>query len=294
MTTDRKAPTKGGPTGYTPVEEAPEERPAEQSDQLKAQPPAQPAQDRSSLYLEAERLGEFKKRKIKNNNQTPCPACATPVHIDANLCPHCSSDIAANNALVRESMRRLDEINSQLGSVRGHAWISRLSRLIWPIREKARAFFSDPRVREDLKVLIPSLVAFFALILVIRALGNGFLFWAVTIVGGVVAYSLLGRRSEMRNVTMDLYRMALVFGLVLVMTITVVRQTSLTAGTGSSSVTVESRIVNIRSAASTDSRVVTQVNQGDRLRVIERGDTWYKVKTPDGKTGWVFANLVKD
>jgi N-acetylmuramoyl-L-alanine amidase len=50
---------------------------------------------------------------------------------------------------------------------------------------------------------------------------------------------------------------------------------------------------NIRESATTDSRIVGTARQGDKLTVVERQGTWYQVKTKDGKTGWVYASLVK-
>jgi len=45
---------------------------------------------------------------------TFCPACMTHVDVSANECSNCDSNIAPNNALVRESLRRLDEIEARL------------------------------------------------------------------------------------------------------------------------------------------------------------------------------------
>ena len=300
MTKDHEAPTKGESAAdaadssidEAPVQESPINQPVAEAFPSSPSPPDQV--DRSSLHAEAERLRAFKNAKLKKNNQTPCPACATLVHIDENLCPHCNTDIAANNALVRESVRRLKDINSQLGSIRGQAWRSRLKRIIWPIWQRVQGFFLDPTRRDDLRVMIPSLAGFLAVVIVVRVTGNTLLFWSVSIVGGVAAYYLLGRSRTRRYVTMDFYRLALVFGLMLVMTTSVVGPTSFSGGTARAMVTVQSAKVNIRRSATTDSRIVTTVQEGDQLAVLKRGDAWYKVKTPDGKTGWVFANLVKE
>jgi len=66
------------------------------------------------LQLELERLLDFKKEHVRDKDLTPCPACAIPVRFDADRCPHCESNIAAHNALVRESLRRLDEITFEI------------------------------------------------------------------------------------------------------------------------------------------------------------------------------------
>ena len=287
MSKDHEAPPQDAPVKDTPEQSVPAHEPVQPA----AQPPSL---DRSSLSAEANRLKEFKSQKVKKNNKTQCPACATLVHIDASLCPHCNTDIAANNALVRESLRRLDEINAQLGPVRRHTWTSRVTRLFWPATKKIQGFIVDPTRRDDLRILIPSLLVFFALVIALRATGNTMLFWSVSIVGAVAAYLLLGRSRTRRFVTLDFYRLALVVGTALIMTTAMVRPTSFSGGTARASVIVEPAVVNIRNSATIDSRIVTTVRKGDKLEVIEREDLWYKVKTPDGKTGYVFSRLVKD
>ena len=66
------------------------------------------------LQLELERLLDFKKENVREKDKTQCPACAIPVRFDVDRCPHCESNIAAHNALVRESLRRLDEITAEI------------------------------------------------------------------------------------------------------------------------------------------------------------------------------------
>jgi hypothetical protein len=60
-----------------------------------------------------EELIEFKKERVKGD-MTPCPSCTLLVHIAAKRCPHCGSDVTANNALVRETLRHIHEIAAQL------------------------------------------------------------------------------------------------------------------------------------------------------------------------------------
>jgi hypothetical protein len=74
----------------------------------------------TELHAEIEQLLEFKRERVRNDNLTPCPACTTLVKITVNQCPYCESNIAANNALVRESLRRLDEISAELDRQHGH------------------------------------------------------------------------------------------------------------------------------------------------------------------------------
>jgi hypothetical protein len=66
------------------------------------------------LQLELDRLLDFKKENVREKDLTPCPACTIPVRFDVDRCPHCESNIAAHNALVRESLRRLDEITAEI------------------------------------------------------------------------------------------------------------------------------------------------------------------------------------
>jgi len=62
---------------------------------------------------------------------------------------------------------------------------------------------------------------------------------------------------------------------------------------GDPTVQVQSSTVNIRQAATTNSRVITTVKRGDKLTVTDKTNSWYKIKTKSGKTGWVHASLVK-
>lgn len=66
------------------------------------------------IRTELEQLLRFKQEHVPKEGQTPCAACATLVDVRVNQCPYCESNIAASNALVRESLRRLEEINAQL------------------------------------------------------------------------------------------------------------------------------------------------------------------------------------
>ena len=65
------------------------------------------------------------------------------------------------------------------------------------------------------------------------------------------------------------------------------------ANGGSGRVVVQSQIANIRQEPSTRSGVVTQAHSGEKLKVLGKQDSWYRVETESGSTGWIFANLVK-
>ncbi len=58
-------------------------------------------------------------------------------------------------------------------------------------------------------------------------------------------------------------------------------------------VQVQGSTVNIRQAATTNSRVISTVKRGDKLEVIKKSGSWYQIKTESGRTGWVHASLVK-
>lgn len=83
---------------------------------------------------ELEELMEFKRERIQGD-RTPCPSCTLLVPIDERRCPHCGSDVSANNALVRETMRHIDEITAQIDAehqrhLREHGSLSnRIKRL---------------------------------------------------------------------------------------------------------------------------------------------------------------------
>ena len=61
----------------------------------------------------AEKLLEFMREHVRGN-MTRCPGCNLLVPISARRCHHCESNIEANNALVREKLRRIDELASRI------------------------------------------------------------------------------------------------------------------------------------------------------------------------------------
>ena len=131
--------------------------------------PSEDAHNRQdALRWEAGRLQEFKKDNIKRNNQTPCPACATYVSIKANKCQHCSSDIAANNALVRESLRRLEEVTAGLETLREEHMERFRDAPRPPFSDRFKAFLTDPQTREDMKIVAPALLLVFGGLTVLR------------------------------------------------------------------------------------------------------------------------------
>jgi N-acetylmuramoyl-L-alanine amidase len=49
---------------------------------------------------------------------------------------------------------------------------------------------------------------------------------------------------------------------------------------------------NIRSAATVDSKIVVTLKQGDKLKVLEKSRSWYKVRLSDKRIGWVHKSVV--
>lgn len=153
---------------------------------------------------EIESLVELIKDKVSSDNLTPCPGCNILVDINANLCPHCESNIAANNALMRESIRRLDEIRLELDDQHDiQIETRRETESKIGLGERIRRIFSGPREEE----LVEEPVA-------------------------------------------------------------------------------ESR--------PDGPRLFDTVNIGDPVKILETADPWYKIKTRDGKTGWVYSTILRD
>ena len=57
-------------------------------------------------------------------------------------------------------------------------------------------------------------------------------------------------------------------------------------------VRVTASSLNVRSAASTDASVVTQVKKGQAVDVLREDDAWVKVRLASGEVGWVAARFV--
>ena len=249
----------------------------------------------TSLNAEAKRLLDFKKKNVKKHNQAPCPECATLIQISANKCPHCSSDVSDHTTHIREELGKLKEITAELhGLHNSYLECYEEESAVRPFWERAKAFFLDPRMREDLKTILPAFLLFFVLIAALRVMGNGPLFWGITLPGGFIAYFLLKKSNFRKHVTIDLYRAALVVGLILAISGAAIRPLPGWPDVSSNSVVVQRSVANIRESATTDSRVVTTASQGDELKVIGRQGAWYNIRTEDGQTGWVYSSLVKD
>jgi len=153
---------------------------------------------------EIESLVELIKDKVNSDNLTPCPGCNIMVDIKANRCPHCDSNIAANNALVRESLRRLGEIRGELdGQHEVQVESRRDPSEKRSFGERIKQFFSGSPREEELE---------------------------------------------------------------------------------------ETAVVN----GPKEPRLFDTIAVGDPIKVVEAADPWFKVKTRDGKTGWVYSTILKD
>ncbi|MEE9270024.1 MAG: SH3 domain-containing protein [Candidatus Krumholzibacteria bacterium] len=247
------------------------------------------------LNDQVRRLLDFKKSNVKGRNRTPCPECATAVDINANKCPQCASDIADHTANVRAHLAELDIITNELDQLHSKYMEYRQEEAaMQPLGERLRRVISAPQMAAGFKTVLPSFLLFFAFIATLRIIGNGPLFWAGSIAAGFVAYSLLKKSAFTHYVTVELYRAALIVGLIIMMSGAAAAPLSGWSMFSGNSVKVVRPVANIRESATTDSRIVTTANQGDKLTVLERRGAWYKVKTSNGQTGWVYSSLVKD
>ena len=156
---------------------------------------------------EIESLVELIKDKVNRDNLTHCPGCNILVDIQANQCPHCESNIAANSALMRESLRRLDEIQSELDDQHEvHVASRRGPSEKRSLGERFKRFFSGSPREEDLEKTAP-------------------------------------KEFKMEPES---------------------------------------------------PRIFDWIAVGDPIKVLEAADPWYKVKTRDGKTAWVYSTILRD
>ncbi len=162
-----------------------------------------------------------------------------------------------------------------------------------PREGRLASLFSDHQLREDLKILAPAIGSLFAVLIILRSEASGLVFWPAAVVGGYGVYAFLCRSGYRRQVTVDVYRTALIAGLALIVSSAVFNPMPLWPDTSAATVEVQRAAVNIRKDATTRSGVVTQAKQGDQLRVLDRTDSWYKVQTKSGDAGWVYAKLVR-
>jgi len=249
----------------------------------------------NDLRAEARRLLDFREDNIRQGNLTPCPECAHLVSVSLLECPECNADISEHVLKIREEMSRLEDIAGELYDFH-ESYLDRDSEFDppRPLWATVRSLFSDASLREELTVILPSLLVFFTLVATLRVMGNGALFWSVAVVGGSLSYLLLTKSRIRRYVTLDLYRFTLVLFLMLLTTTALIRPMPLWEGLITARVEVTEHVANIRSNPSTDGKVMGKVLRGDELRVLDRDGAWYKVVTEEGQVGWVYSGLVSD
>ncbi len=99
----------------------------------------------------------------------------------------------------------------------------------------------------------------------------------------------------MKKHTTGLSRILFAGGLLLVLTgsLGCSKVSSVNPFKGDPTVEVQSSAVNIREAATTSSKIITTAKRGDELKVTDKTESWFKIKTKAGQTGWVHATLVK-
>ena len=73
--------------------------------------PAHATPDQAS---EIDRLLRVKRGRGFEGDKLPCPGCNIMIENTLDACPFCESDIEAQTALSRETMRRLNELSRSL------------------------------------------------------------------------------------------------------------------------------------------------------------------------------------
>jgi Bacterial SH3 domain len=259
----------------------------------------------SALDAEAMRLLQFKREKIRKGNMTPCPECATLISVNANKCPHCTSNITDQNQKIRSELNKLNELSVQLYDLHKRQMeLYRHQAEQKPFWQKSKELFTDPQVVQDLKVLLPTLISFFALLLFLRSIASGPVFWLVSVGGTVLVAALLKKWNVRKYLTIDLYRSVLVIvtAAILVASLDSTRRfwpemplagNTTEAVASAANIRVVASGANIRAEPNTQANVVTTVNQGEDLRVLQENGSWYRVSTESGQTGWVHASLVR-
>jgi hypothetical protein len=63
---------------------------------------------------EIDELLRIKRSRRIDAGRLPCPCCGLVIAMTINRCPFCESDVAAETALARETMRRLQELSGEI------------------------------------------------------------------------------------------------------------------------------------------------------------------------------------
>jgi hypothetical protein len=259
-----------------------------------------------TLDTEARRLLQFKKEKIRKGNMTPCPECATLISVNANKCPHCTSNITDHNQKIRSELNKLNDLSIQLYDLHKRQMeLYRHQAEQKPFWQKSKELFTDPQLVQDLKVLLPTLISYFALLLFLRSVASSLVFCLVSVGGTALVYTLLKKWNVRKYLTVELYGSVLVIVTAVILVASLDSATTFwprtsfaesTTGAVASAANIREVAAsgaNIRAEPNTESEVVTTVNQGEDLRVLEENGSWYRVTTASGQTGWVHASLVR-
>ena len=251
------------------------------------------------LGAEAKRLMEFKGQHVKHKDRTPCPQCATLVSIQANKCPQCTSDISQHTAVVREALQKLAEVTNELGRLhRQETELIQQQVEQMPLSKRLHQTFGEARFLQDIKVVLPFLIGLFAAVFFLKHNSSGLIFLLGSAAGAFAVYFLFNKWGLRKYVTLDLYRAVLFCGIVVILSSAQFDSTNFwpqmsVADGGRGRVVVQSPVANIRQEPTTKSGVVTRARIGEKLKVLEKQDSWYRVETKSGSKGWIFASLVK-
>ncbi len=260
---------------------------------------AQGTEQAQILGDEAKRLMEFKNKNVRNKDQTSCPQCATLVSIQANKCPQCTSDISQHTEVVREVLQKLEQVTEELGrSHRKETELIQQQAGQMPLSKRLHQSFSETRFLQDMKVVLPFLIGLFAAVFFLKQNSSGLVFLLGSAAGAFAVYFLFNKWGLRKYVTLDLYRAVLFCGIVVILSSAQFDSANFwpqmsVADGGSGRVVVQSQTANIRQEPTTKSSVVTKAHSGEKLKVLGKQDSWYRVETKSGSTGWIFANLVK-
>ena len=157
-----------------------------------------------------------------------------------------------------------------------------------------RSMLSDPKLQKDMRFVLPFLLGLFALVFFLKHNTTGFVFIVSTASSACVVYFMFEKLNLSRYVTVDLYRLVLFFGVIVILISSPYGSMGklMHSPVSTASVEVQKSTVNIRQEPSTDSGVVTKVSKGDKLKVLDSNGSWYKVETASGEKGWVYSSLV--
>ena len=57
-------------------------------------------------------------------------------------------------------------------------------------------------------------------------------------------------------------------------------------------VTVDASALNMRSEPSLDGEILAQIKRGEQVELLESGESWMKVRLPDGRTAWAASRFL--